>query len=149
MLKVVAYYDLWSWHAMFGVTGSNNDLNVLSYYQLSDDVIDDIALVALFEVRSKLESIDGIVPSTHGECVDVRGASDVIPDLLTEFQVSHTLLSLVDPETGHPISGLRKTLAALTRMLRSGMPGSLSRQLDLHQQSPHLPVRKERKFVDT
>ncbi|GKA84630.1 hypothetical protein Tco_0806225 [Tanacetum coccineum] len=70
-----------------------------------------------------------------------------VSDLLTEFQVSHTLLSLVDPETGHPISGLRKTLAALTRMLRSGMPGSLSRKLDLHQQSSHLPVRKERKFV--
>ncbi|GKD98281.1 hypothetical protein Tco_1382178, partial [Tanacetum coccineum] len=74
------------------------------------------------QVRSKLESIDGIVPSTHGECVDVRGASDV-SDLLTEFQVSHTLLSVVNPETGHPISGSRKTLAALTRMLRSRMPG--------------------------
>ncbi|GJS56886.1 hypothetical protein Tco_0651670 [Tanacetum coccineum] len=96
-------------------------------------------------VRSKIESIDCIIPSTHGECVAVRRASDV-SDLLTEFHVSHTLLSLVDSETGHPISGLRKTLPALTRMLRSGMPGSLSRQLDLHQQSSHLPVRKERKL---
>ncbi|GKA51848.1 hypothetical protein Tco_0745044 [Tanacetum coccineum] len=58
-----------------------------------------------------------------------------VSDLLTEFQDLHTLLSLVDPGTGHPISGSRKTLAALTRMLCSRMPGSLSRQLDLHQQA--------------
>ncbi|GJY84589.1 hypothetical protein Tco_0497965 [Tanacetum coccineum] len=79
----------------------------------------------------------------------VHTSTPYVSDLLTEFQVLHTLLCLVDPGTGHPISGSRKTLAALTRMLHSGMPGILSRQLDLHQQSPHLPVRKERKFAST
>nr|GEW49285.1 putative GPI inositol-deacylase PGAP1-like, alpha/beta hydrolase fold protein [Tanacetum cinerariifolium] len=109
-----------------------------------------------YQVRSKLESIDGIVPSTHGFMISSMGMKNVWLSMEHQVilwcnqvvvQVSHTLLSLVDPETGHPISGSRKRLAVLTRMLRSGMPGSLSRQLDLHQQSPHLPVRKERKFA--
>nr|XP_043620171.1 protein ALP1-like [Erigeron canadensis] len=29
ILEVVASYDLWFWHAYFGVSGSNNDINVL------------------------------------------------------------------------------------------------------------------------
>ncbi|KVH90625.1 GPI inositol-deacylase PGAP1-like protein [Cynara cardunculus var. scolymus] len=134
-----------------------------------------------YQVRSKLESVDGIVPSTHGFMISSMGMKNVwlsmehqvilwcnqlvvqvslllsnLPsfyivngyDLLTDFQVSHTLLRLVDPETGHPISGARKRLAILTKMLHSGMPGSLSRQSHLLQQSPHLPLQKERKFAD-
>uniref|UniRef100_A0A8R7PN84 Nuclease HARBI1 n=2 Tax=Triticum urartu TaxID=4572 RepID=A0A8R7PN84_TRIUA len=30
MLEAVASYDLWIWHAFFGVAGSNNDINVLN-----------------------------------------------------------------------------------------------------------------------
>ena len=69
--------------------------------------------------------------------------------MLTDFQVSHTLLSLIDPETGHPISGTRKRLAILTKMLHSGMPGSFLRQSNLLQQSPHLALQKERRFAGT
>ena len=29
VLEVVASYDLWLWHAFFGMPGSNNDINVL------------------------------------------------------------------------------------------------------------------------
>ena len=29
MLEVVASYNLWIWHAFFGMPGSNNDINVL------------------------------------------------------------------------------------------------------------------------
>ena len=29
ILEVVTSYDLWIWHAFFGMPGSNNDLNVL------------------------------------------------------------------------------------------------------------------------
>ncbi|KAL5549771.1 hypothetical protein UlMin_005002 [Ulmus minor] len=29
ILEVVAYYDLWIWHAFFGLPDSNNDINVL------------------------------------------------------------------------------------------------------------------------
>jgi hypothetical protein len=29
ILEAVAGYDLWIWHAFFGMPGTNNDLNVL------------------------------------------------------------------------------------------------------------------------
>ncbi|GJR73709.1 ALP1-like protein [Tanacetum coccineum] len=49
MLEVVASYDLWIWHAFFGVAGANNDLTVLNNSPLFDDLLDDIAPVAPFE----------------------------------------------------------------------------------------------------
>ncbi|GJY55543.1 ALP1-like protein isoform X1 [Tanacetum coccineum] len=49
MLEVVASYDLWVWHAFFGVAGANNNLTVLNYSPLFDDLLDDIAPVAPFE----------------------------------------------------------------------------------------------------
>ncbi|GKB48095.1 ALP1-like protein [Tanacetum coccineum] len=51
MLEVVASYDLWIWHAFFGVAGANNDLTVLNHSPLFDDLLDDIALVVPFEVN--------------------------------------------------------------------------------------------------
>ena len=53
MLEVVASYDLWIWHAFFGVTGANNDLTVLYNSPLFDDLIDDITDVVPFEVYKK------------------------------------------------------------------------------------------------
>ncbi|GJR45714.1 gypsy type transposase [Tanacetum coccineum] len=49
MLEAVASYDLWIWHAFFGVTGANNDLTVLNNSPLYDNLLDSIALVAPFE----------------------------------------------------------------------------------------------------
>ncbi|GJZ75387.1 transcription elongation factor SPT6 [Tanacetum coccineum] len=49
MLEAVASYDLWIWHAFFGVAGANNDLTVLNNSSLFDDFFDDITPVAPFE----------------------------------------------------------------------------------------------------
>ncbi|GJS79771.1 ALP1-like protein [Tanacetum coccineum] len=49
MLEAVASYDLWIWHAFFGVTGANNDLTVFNNSPLFDNLLDDIAFVAPFE----------------------------------------------------------------------------------------------------
>ncbi|GJU92005.1 retrovirus-related pol polyprotein from transposon TNT 1-94 [Tanacetum coccineum] len=43
MLEVVASYDLWIWHAFFGVAGANNDITVLNNSPFFDDRLDDIA----------------------------------------------------------------------------------------------------------
>ena len=51
MLEVVASYDLWIWHAFSGVAGANNDLNVLDYSPLFNDIIDDIAPEVPFQVN--------------------------------------------------------------------------------------------------
>ena len=50
MLEAVASYDLWIWHAFFGVACANNDLTVLYNSPLFDDLIDDVADVVPFEV---------------------------------------------------------------------------------------------------
>lgn len=108
-----------------------------------------------YQVRSKLESVDGIVPSTHGFMISSMGMKNVWLSMEHQVilwcnqlvvQVSHTLLSLVDPETGHPISGSRKRLSILTKMLHSG---SFPRQKSglLQQHSSHLPLHKERKYA--
>ncbi|XP_057775380.1 uncharacterized protein LOC130994348 [Salvia miltiorrhiza] len=39
MLEAVASQDLWIWHAFFGVTGSNNDINVFNQSPLFNDVL--------------------------------------------------------------------------------------------------------------
>ncbi|KAM1264162.1 hypothetical protein ACFX15_033561 [Malus domestica] len=39
MLEAVASYDTWIWHAFFGAHGSNNDINVLWFSPLFDDVV--------------------------------------------------------------------------------------------------------------
>nr|GEV52848.1 hypothetical protein [Tanacetum cinerariifolium] len=46
MLEAVISYDLWIWHAFFGVAGANNDLTVLNNSPLFDDLLDDISPVA-------------------------------------------------------------------------------------------------------
>ncbi|GJZ82369.1 ALP1-like protein [Tanacetum coccineum] len=51
MLEAVASYDLWIWHAFFGVAGANNDLTVLNHSPLFDDLLDDIAPVVPYEVN--------------------------------------------------------------------------------------------------
>ncbi|GKC69450.1 putative nuclease HARBI1 [Tanacetum coccineum] len=38
----VASQDLWIWHAFFGVTGSNNDINVLYQSPIFNDLVDGI-----------------------------------------------------------------------------------------------------------
>ncbi|XP_076883428.1 uncharacterized protein LOC143532200 isoform X1 [Bidens hawaiensis] len=107
------------------------------------------------QIRTKLESVDGIVPSTNGFMISSMGAKNVWLSMEHQVilwcnqlvvQVSHTLLSLVDPETGHPVSGTRKRLTIFTKMLQSGMPGSLLKQSDYHQQLPLHPLKKERNF---
>ena len=39
ILEAVASYDLWIWHAFFGVPGTNNDINVLDRSPVFDDIL--------------------------------------------------------------------------------------------------------------
>ncbi|KAD5317367.1 hypothetical protein E3N88_17313 [Mikania micrantha] len=40
MLEAVASQDLWIWHAFFGASGSNNDINVLDQSPIYNDLIE-------------------------------------------------------------------------------------------------------------
>ncbi|XP_072087338.1 uncharacterized protein [Arachis hypogaea] len=43
VLEVVASSDFWIWHAFFGVSGSNNDINVLDRSPVFVDILNDRA----------------------------------------------------------------------------------------------------------
>ncbi|KAL0692593.1 hypothetical protein Bca4012_059773 [Brassica carinata] len=81
---------------------------------VSEPLLSGVVVVSIaggyndYQVRSKLESLDGIVPSSHG------------------FMVSHTLLSLLDSKTSQPFSDTRKRLWVLTRMLQSALSQSFN-----------------------
>ncbi|XP_071698948.1 protein ALP1-like [Rutidosis leptorrhynchoides] len=51
MLEAVASYDLWIWHAFFGMAGSNNDINVLNQSPVFDALKKGTAPSAPFEIN--------------------------------------------------------------------------------------------------
>ncbi|KAA3479539.1 gpi inositol-deacylase [Gossypium australe] len=88
-----------------------------------------------YQVRSKLESLDGIVPPTHGFMISSTSMKNVWLSMEHQtilwcnqlvVQVSHTLLSLVDSRTGQPFPDTQKRFAIFTKMLHSGIPQSFN-----------------------
>ncbi|CAL2227203.1 unnamed protein product [Prunus armeniaca] len=43
VLEAVASYDIWIWHAFFGIARSNNDINVLACSPLFNDVMNGVS----------------------------------------------------------------------------------------------------------
>jgi hypothetical protein len=67
ILEAVASYDLWIWHAYFGLPGSNNDINVLQSSNLFDNLTLGIAPPAHYTIQGKNYDVgyylaDGIYP---------------------------------------------------------------------------------------
>ncbi|XP_050160394.1 uncharacterized protein LOC126633908 [Malus sylvestris] len=68
MLEVVASYKTWIWHAFIGAPRSNNDINVLWFSSLFDDVVNGWAPEFRYKVNGNRYEvgyylIDGIYPS--------------------------------------------------------------------------------------
>ncbi|XP_022981217.1 uncharacterized protein LOC111480421 isoform X2 [Cucurbita maxima] len=130
-----------------------------SGYFASDPLLSHVVVVSIsggyhdYQVRSKLESLDGIVPPTHGFMISSTGVKNVWLSMehlailwcnQLVVQVSHSLLSLVDSTTGQPYLAPRKRLSILTRMLHSGIPQSFNWRTQSHnsQQFAHFPAKK-------
>ncbi|XP_023535375.1 GPI inositol-deacylase A-like isoform X1 [Cucurbita pepo subsp. pepo] len=129
-----------------------------SGYFASDPPLSHVVVVSIsggyndYQVRSKLESLDGIVPPTHGFMISSTGVKNVWLSMEHQVilwcnqlvvQVSHTLLSLVDSNRGQPFLDTRKRLTILTRMLHSGMPQSFNWRSESRtsQQIAHFPAK--------
>ncbi|OVA08276.1 Armadillo [Macleaya cordata] len=108
---------------------------------LSEPTLSDVVVVSIsggirdYQVRPLLESLDGIVPSTHGFMIGSMGMRNVWLSMEHQailwcnqlvVQVSHTLLSLIDSETGQPFRSTEKRLTVFTKMFRSGIPQSFN-----------------------
>ncbi|PSS30172.1 GPI inositol-deacylase [Actinidia chinensis var. chinensis] len=119
---------------------------------VSDPPLSRIVVVSIsggihdYQVRTKLESLAGIVPPSHGFLISSTAMKNVWLSMEHQVilwcnqlvvQVSHTLLSLMDPETGQPFYDTQKRLAVFTKMLHSAIPQSFNwfRQSLLPQQA--------------
>ncbi|KAI9086500.1 hypothetical protein K1719_031584 [Acacia pycnantha] len=95
---------------------------------VSDPVLSRVVVVSIsgayndFQVRSKLTSLDNIVPPNHGFMVSSTSMRNVWLSMEHRailwcnrlvVQVSHTLLSLIDSKTGHPFPDTQKRLATV------------------------------------
>ena len=68
ILEVVASYDLWIWHAFFGLPGSLNDINVLERSTLFNDLAEGCAPLINYSINGHGYTMgyylaDGIYPS--------------------------------------------------------------------------------------
>lgn len=114
---------------------------------VSDSRLSHVVVVSVsagyhdYQVRSKIESLDGIVPPTHGFMISSTGMKNVWLSMEHQailwcnqlvVQVSHTLLSLIDSRTGQPFLDTRQRLAMFSRMLRSGTPQSFNWMMQSH-----------------
>ncbi|KAK4794162.1 hypothetical protein SAY86_012156 [Trapa natans] len=89
------------------------------------------------QVRTKLESLEGIVPPHHGLSISTTSMKNVWLSMEHQAilwcnklvaQVSHTLLSLVDPKTDQTYTDSQKRLAIFAKMLRSGVVQSFDQK---------------------
>ncbi|XP_020410785.1 uncharacterized protein LOC109946674 [Prunus persica] len=67
VLEVVASYDTWIWHAFFGATGLNNDINVVACSPLINDVVNGVSPHIQYVVNGNEYNLgyylaDGIYP---------------------------------------------------------------------------------------
>lgn len=108
---------------------------------VSDPPLSRVVVVSIsggfrdYQVRTQLESLDGIVPRSHGFMISSTAVKNVWLSMEHQVilwcnqlvvQASHTLLSLVDPHTGQPFSDTPKRLAMFVKMLHSGIPQSFN-----------------------
>lgn len=84
-----------------------------------------------YQVRSKMASLDGIIPSTHGLTIGAPGMVNVWLGMEHQsilwcnqvvVQVSHTLLLAIDRRSGQPFSSPSKRLEIFVSNLRSALP---------------------------
>ncbi|CAA6661528.1 unnamed protein product [Spirodela intermedia] len=92
------------------------------------------------QIRTELTSLEGIVPPTHGFMIGTSSVKNVWLSVDHQsilwcnqlvIQISHTLLSLINPGNGRPFPGSQKRLAIFTKMLQSGVSQSFHRTGDL------------------
>ncbi|XP_065627369.1 GPI inositol-deacylase isoform X2 [Quercus suber] len=122
-------------------------------HYMSDPILSHVVVVSVsggyndYQVRTKLESLDGIVPPTNGFMISSTGMKNVWLSMEHQailwcnqlvVQVSHTILSLIDSRTGQPFPDTQKRLTILTRMLRSGIPQSFNWMMQSHLASQEL-----------
>ncbi|CAK9226433.1 unnamed protein product [Sphagnum troendelagicum] len=84
-----------------------------------------------YQVRSRMASLDGLVPPTNGLTIGSSGMVNVFLSMEHQsilwcnqmaVQVAHTLLQLIDGDTGQQIKSPQRRMAVFVSNLRSALP---------------------------
>ena len=51
ILEIMALYDLWIWHAFFGLRGSHNDINVLEQFSVFSELVEGCAPLVNYSIN--------------------------------------------------------------------------------------------------
>ncbi|KAG0570658.1 hypothetical protein KC19_6G178400 [Ceratodon purpureus] len=98
-----------------------------------------------YQVRSRMSSLDGIVPPTNGLTVNTAGMVNIWMSMEHQsilwcnqmvVQVGHTLLQLVDKSTGQQYTNPHTRLAVFVSNLRSALPQALDVLPSSNKHSP-------------
>ncbi|KAK7260642.1 hypothetical protein RIF29_26863 [Crotalaria pallida] len=131
---------------------------------VSGPVLSHVVVVSIsgayndYQVRSKLASLDNIVPPTHGFMISSTAMRNVWLSMEHQailwcnqlvVQVSHTLLSLIDSRTGQPFPDTQKRLAVLTRMLHSGISHNCNSMMQFPSSKHSINIPLENAKDDT
>ncbi|KAM7278469.1 hypothetical protein ACFE04_005603 [Oxalis oulophora] len=110
-------------------------------HYVSDPLLSHVIAISIsgghndYQVRSKLESLEGIVPYSHGFMMSSTRMKNVWLSMEHQsilwcnqlvVQVARTILSLIEPGTGQPVSDPQKRLAIFARMMQPQLPPQLS-----------------------
>ena len=130
MLEAVASQDLWIWHAFFGVSGANNDLNVLHQSPLLNDIKDGIAPECPFEVNNNVYAFgyylgDGIYPeeATFAKAYKHPASNDVSQQRFKKAQEA----SRKDMERAFGV--LKKRLSVVNNPARAVKPDNIKNMM--------------------
>ncbi|XP_020245247.1 uncharacterized protein LOC109823382 [Asparagus officinalis] len=121
ILEAVADYDLWIWHAYFGMPGTNNDINVLESSNLFSNLAQGIAPPAHYVIQGKEYNMgyylaDGIYPkwATIVQTIQQPQGSTrfwknhVLHDIMTACIIMHNMITEDERDLYAPIQEVRE-----------------------------------------
>ncbi|XP_062119187.1 uncharacterized protein LOC133832926 [Humulus lupulus] len=99
ILEVVADYDLWIWHAYFGLPGSNNDINVLEASHLFSNLAAGISPPANYVIKGKENNMGYYLADGPTHLWNKR----ILHDIMTSCIIMHNMILKDERDFNAPI----------------------------------------------
>ncbi|XP_020258584.1 uncharacterized protein LOC109834993 [Asparagus officinalis] len=104
ILEAVADYDIWIWHAYFGMPGTNNDINVLESSNLFSNLAQGIAPPAHYVIQGKEYSMGYYLADGSARF----WKKHVLHDIMTACIIMHNMIIEDERDLYAPIQEVRK-----------------------------------------
>ncbi|XP_076959635.1 uncharacterized protein LOC143635772 [Bidens hawaiensis] len=116
MLEAVASFDLWIWHAFFGMLGANNDIAVIHPSPIFDRVIEGVAPDTSFSTNDvnyeyRYYLVDGMCPSDDKHQYFRKKHESTRKDIERAFEALNKRWSIIrQPTCFHQMNKLRNIM---------------------------------------